>query len=125
MNDNLVTTPSGCVYDSTSATPTCNGGIDDVTKAWGAYGITTGVYGLSNGEVNTITLVGNYTDTVAAKYCADMVYNGYDDWFLPAREQLMILYQNRISLGGFNSDRTYASSTEGGTTYIKAVNFYA
>ena len=37
----------------------------------------------------------------AAKICSEFVLNGYDDWFLPSRDELDALYQHRNKVGGF------------------------
>ncbi len=37
----------------------------------------------------------------AAKICSEFVLNGYDDWFLPSRDELDALYQQRNKVGGF------------------------
>jgi hypothetical protein len=54
----------------------------------------------------------------AAIACLNLVYGGYDDWYLPSRDELTILYQNRIAIGGFRTStfgggfEYYWSSTE-------------
>ena len=40
-----------------------------------------------------------------------MVYGGYSDWYLPAKDELNILYSGSGSVGGFIAS-TYWSSTE-------------
>ena len=78
--------------------------------------IGTGVY---NTERIVDTLgAGNY----AAKVCADKVLAGYDDWFLPSKDELNKMYENRATIGGFtassspkilNGDKVvYMSSSE-------------
>ncbi len=62
------------------------------------------------GNTNQIIAVqgdGNY----AAKLCADLVLNGFDDWYLPAKSELVELYNERKNVGGF-SDNFYWASTE-------------
>ena len=49
--------------------------------------------------------------TYAAKLCADYEYDGYDDWFLPSKEELNILYQNKALFDNL-ADQIYWSSTE-------------
>ncbi|MCL2097575.1 MAG: DUF1566 domain-containing protein [Bacteroidales bacterium] len=46
----------------------------------------------------------------AAKLCDDLVLNGYDDWFLPSRDELNELYKNRDLIGGFDKAKYWSSS---------------
>jgi hypothetical protein len=55
-----------------------------------------------------VTFEGEY----AARLCYDLVLNGYDDWFLPSRDELSELYKNRAKIGGFVSTSKYWSSSE-------------
>ena len=50
----------------------------------------------------------------AATLCNDYVYGGYDDWFLPSKDELNLMYENlkKAGKGGFAS-YTYWSSSEG------------
>ncbi len=72
---------------------------------------------LGAGNANTNTIVasqgaGNY----AAKLCYDLVLNGYSDWYLPSREELNKLYNNKVAIGGFSTDpatSVYWTSSEG------------
>jgi len=50
---------------------------------------------VGSGRNNTEIIVKKLGDGIyAAKLCYDLVLNGYDDWFLPSREELTLLYQN-------------------------------
>ena len=66
------------------------------------------------GQSNTQKIIqaqgsGNY----AAKLCDDLVLNGYNDWFLPSKDELNELYKNRHLIGGFNIiNGAYWSSSE-------------
>ena len=46
---------------------------------------------------DTIHGTGNY----AAKFCIDLVLNGYNDWHLPSKDELNKLYINKDAIGGF------------------------
>jgi hypothetical protein len=73
----------------------------------GADGIAIGT-----GAQNTLDIVASGCGP-AAEACASLILNGYDDWFLPSRQELQKLYNNRVAIGGFNlADGYYWSSTE-------------
>ena len=73
---------------------------------WGCYGNSfTGADGLEigTGKQNTIDIVA-FCDTVvtAADICANLILEGYSDWFLPSRDELKLMHQtigNEDSLG--------------------------
>jgi len=82
---------------------------------WNGNYTVTGAIGtaIGTGQSNTTAIVqtqgpGNY----AAKLCDDFVLNGYNDWFLPSRDELDILYQNRNLIGGFTTDYYWSSSED-------------
>ncbi len=87
------------------------------TANWGCFGTSiSGAHGtdLGTGAQNTLAIVaGCSTAGIAARLCSDLVLNGYDDWFLPSKEELRKLYLNRDAIGGFNfSAYSYWSSSE-------------
>ena len=95
------------------------------TYTWGCYGITiSGADGqaIGTGAQNTLDIV-NRGCGDAAQACADLVLNGYDDWFLPSLGELEQLYFNRFSIGDFQY-QTYWSSTEGFSDYAWFFNFF-
>jgi hypothetical protein len=55
----------------------------------------------------------------SAKICADYVGSGFDDWFLPSRDELSQMYFNLygFGLGGF-TDYEYCSSSEFNTDFV-------
>ncbi len=92
---------------------------------WGGWG--TEVNGanetaIGTGKQNTIDIVAQYGDNepydgssdYAAKLCSDLVSGGYDDWFLPSKDELYQIYINLITsfIGGFVSTGDYWSSSE-------------
>jgi hypothetical protein len=57
---------------------------------------------LGSGFTNTLKIVadqgeGNY----AAKVCYDLVLGGYSNWYLPSKDELIILNRNRNKIPGF------------------------
>ena len=78
-------------------------------------GATATAIGTGNANTNTIVAVqgaGSY----AASLCANLVLDGYADWYLPSKDELNELYLNKTAVGGFAS-AYYWSSSEYDTTY--------
>ena len=66
------------------------------SKTWGPSGVTTGVTSPINGPTNTTSLVALGTSYQAATFCNNLNngggLNGYTDWYLPATNELEVLY---------------------------------
>lgn len=98
--------------DQGPATWGCNG-----TAISGADGTAIGT-----GMQNTLDIVAGCTTAgIAAKIAADLVINGYDDWYLPSRNELTRLYSNRSVVGGLASTYYWSSSESG--TFAVYMNF--
>ena len=79
--------------------------------------VETGATGtaVGTGKSNTEKIIkAQGTGSYAAKLCADLVIDGYDDWFLPSKDELNLLYQNKDLIGGFSTEygSYYWSSSE-------------
>lgn len=94
---------------------------DQSTDAiWGCYGTAiSGADGtaIGTGNQNTIDIMnGCATAGIAARICGDLVLNGYDDWYLPSKDELNKLIMNWADAGlggGFNDiESEYWSSSE-------------
>lgn len=101
-------------------------------KVWGGYKTAVGGTGegIGSGLNNTEKIVRRFGNAeayekktdYAAKLCSDLVVtkNGvvYDDWFLPSKDELNLIYQNlkKNNLGGFSED-IYWSSSEKSAAY--------
>jgi hypothetical protein len=82
---------------------------------WGCYGTAIGETStaVGTGAENTAKIVaGCSTAGIAARICTDLVVNGYNDWFLPSKDELNLMYQNLkvAGIGGFASDAYWTSS---------------
>ncbi len=78
---------------------------------------TTGatVQALGTGNANTNLIIANQgSGSYAAKLCADLVVDGYSDWYLPSWDELKKIYPNKAAVGGFsiNSTSFYWTSSE-------------
>ena len=74
--------------------------------------------GCRTGEQNTDSLVNavyppdSGQPYNAAVYCSGLNAHGHTDWYLPAQDELNVLYDNRVAVGGFNTSGSYWSSSE-------------
>lgn len=93
---------------------------------WGEVGEIGTSLEIGTGKANTEEIVkklgnGDY----AAKACSDYEYNGYDDWFLPSKDELNLMYENLYLKGEGDLERGYyRSSSEYGSRYAWGQNFY-
>jgi len=79
----------------------------------GSYS-TTGATatGIGAGSNNTNLIVNAQgAGSYAAMVCENLVLNNYSDWYLPSKDELNILYTNRVAIGAIGST-VYWSSTE-------------
>ena len=82
---------------------------------WGCGGTTIGGTSTTVGAGNSNTakiMAGCSTSGIAARICNDLVLNGYNDWFLPSKDELNLMYQNlkMTGIGGFASTYYWSSS---------------
>ncbi|RMA57718.1 DUF1566 domain-containing protein [Ulvibacter antarcticus] len=93
---------------------------DQEDAVWGCLGNTTPISqdtSIGSGSDNTAAIVAACSqDNIAAKICAALSLNGYDDWFLPSSDELEQLYLHRDVVGGF--DESY------GSVYISSSEFF-
>jgi hypothetical protein len=89
------------------------------TEISGADGTAIGT-----GNQNTIEIINGCNQEGAARLCGDLVLGGYNDWYLPCKDELNQLYLNRVAIGGFVTVYYgYWSSTESSSTNAWHQNF--
>lgn len=85
----------------------------------------TGATGTAIGtrQANTTAIVNTKgIGSYAASLCNDLTVGGYNDWFLPSKDELDKLYTNKVAIGGFTDDN-YWSSSGGGASATRYQNF--
>ncbi|MDQ3017554.1 MAG: DUF1566 domain-containing protein, partial [Bacteroidota bacterium] len=89
---------------------------DDVGTliSWGCNGVSIpGADGtaIGTGNQNTIDIVsGCATAQIAADRCSDLISGGFNDWYLPSKDELNKLYLNQNSISTFYPGFYWSSS---------------
>lgn len=92
--------------------------VDQSSAPWGCSGTAIGgtLTTINTGYANTNAIVaGCTTPGIAAHLCDTLALGGYTDWYLPAKDELNLMYVNLHTqgLGGFvSSYGNYWSSSE-------------
>jgi len=97
----------------------------EVTAQWGAYEINVSgtQTAVGTGKQNTALIVAALNQAGekgrASQICDVMVYNEFDDWFLPSRDELDLMYENLKvkGLGGFSNTDYWSSSQADNSLY--------
>jgi len=87
---------------------------------WGLQGISCPGTNTSigSGRANTSSIINllnsNRERGCVAQICAGLTINGFNDWFLPSRDELNLMYQNldQRGYGGFKEDWYMSSSVD-------------
>jgi hypothetical protein len=83
-------------------------------------GSMVGATHLTDGRPNQALLL--VRKSVAARYCDGLRLGGYKDWYLPARDELLLLRKHQKKIGGFLAT-PYWSSSEFNATSAWMVDF--
>ncbi len=97
---------------------TVHGFIVSETNSYAPWGcqsirINNTSINVGTGKANTASIVNGCTETgIAARLCDDLVLNGYNDWYLPSREELRFMMNNSSSIPNIDTTTVYWSSSE-------------
>ena len=125
QNGNIICSPVGRLYEIGDVGPAggivfyiTDGGLHGLEAApvdqstgvpWGCSGIPIGG---GTGAQNTADILALCTESpIAAEIAHTYSLNGYTDWFLPSKDELNLLYLQKLVVGGF-ANANYWSSTE-------------
>ena len=89
--------------------PKASGNVNPAAgKLWGIRGVTTGFTSVINGPTNSAGEAALGTSYEAATFCENLSIGTYTDWYLPAKNELEVLYY-------FLKPTTTANNTSGGS----------
>ena len=99
----------------------------EAVKKW--IGTTMVATSKTNGPGNTAVILNNQTTTFpAAQFCADLRIGGFDDWYLPSKDELAVAWKAKKALADIGeafADNYFWSSTEYSTVYAWYQYFYS
>lgn len=88
----------------------------ETRDTWGNTGIKgASETGIGCGKENTKEIA-SASGGCAARYCYNLVFDGYDDWYLPSLVELNQLYIQRDIIGGFKPDYYWSSTKREGNS---------
>ncbi|MEL3888962.1 DUF1566 domain-containing protein [Ferrovibrio sp. MS7] len=94
--------------------------------AWGSHNTPRGTADANNGSGNTALLASfGASAHPAAAYCANLSSGGFQDWYLPAKDELNLLFSYRDKIGNFSASYYWSSTelNEGNSTYAWLQSF--
>jgi hypothetical protein len=70
------------------------------TAAWGCQGTATGSTptNIGSGNQNTLDILNGCSGSPAANLCVNLNISGYNDWYLPSKDELNLMFQNRATI---------------------------
>lgn len=97
------------VADPTGVLPHCPDGGPDTPEC-------------RTGESNTALLAAKAEEQTAARYCNDLVAHGHDDWYLPSRDEFVVMANLHGTLGSDLRGNHYPTSSTTAPGHFWAVN---
>jgi hypothetical protein len=87
---------------------------------WGCQETFIGAIG-TNGKENTDTIISQCTiETIAARLCINYRGGGFENWILPSKDELILMYQN---IPNFLTPNYYWSSSEFNNKFAWMLHF--
>ncbi|MFY9308463.1 MAG: trypsin-like peptidase domain-containing protein [Bacteroidia bacterium] len=90
---------------------------EGVRAQWGCYNtlVDDTQIGIGTGQENTKKIItvcraGASSQNIAARLCNELVLEGFTDWYLPSKEELNLLYENKEIIGGYEHGYYWSSS---------------
>ena len=110
-----ITVPSGADAGTYAVIISEDAGEAPSTLRWKPTGTTTaGTTSLVNGLANTLAMIAAGSHPAAAA-CDSYAGGGFNDWYLPAKDELNLAWTNRAALTGITMQSAlYWSSSESG-----------
>ena len=79
---------------------------------------------IGSGLQNTLNIISDCSqNNIAAKICSELTRNGYDDWYLPSKDELNLIFTNLHSQGLGNFSSIYWSSSQYSDFFAWIQNF--
>lgn len=73
--------------------PAAQGGQSSNSVPWSGSTAIPGTDSLNDGLANTNAIIASGVNAPAAQFCANLNINGYQDWYLPSRDEMEICYR--------------------------------
>ncbi len=90
---------------------------ESTAYTWGPKNTIRGTTNASDGLINTNTLCTFGTAHPAAYYCKSLTTGGYNTWYLPAMDELLMCYSNKSATPFATADSFYNSVSSARALY--------
>lgn len=94
------------------------------SNVWGCTGTNVATStDLGTGQANTNAILAACNDAgSAAKYCNDIVIDGYSDWFMPSRDELKLAYTMRETMQLSPATRLTSSQIDASSSWAVSIS---
>jgi hypothetical protein len=106
--------------------------IDLGNTVWGTEGLTIpNAMNFYDGSMNTLSIINNESiSNNAAHLCSIYRGGGYNDWYLPSIEELLLIYENRYNLNYtlkniVGSNSIYNPNPQSNNNWTQSYNYWS